>query len=146
MPHVNINIHFVWSTKYRVPHLNSKEIREKVWFHIKENAEKKGIYVDHINGHEDHCHCLVSLGIDQTIKWVAQMLKGESSRWINKEGITQSKFEWQDSYFAVSVSKSIVPKVRNYISNQEEHHKKKSFKDEVDELVKKFGFIMYKDE
>jgi len=50
------------------------------------------------------------------------------------------KFVWQDEYFAVSVSESIVEKVRAYIRNQEEHHKKKTFQEEYDEFIEKFGF------
>jgi len=104
MPFVKVYIHFVWSTKNREPFLETKEIRDKVWFHIKDNAQKKGIFIDFINGYSQHCHCLVSLGIDQTIQKTIQMIKGESSFWINKEGLTKSKFEWQDEYYAVSVS------------------------------------------
>jgi REP element-mobilizing transposase RayT len=112
----------------------------KIWNHIRENAQKKEIYVDFINGYSDHCHCLISLGIDQTIQKTVQLLKGESSFWINKNKLTQEKFEWQDEYFAVSVSESIVDKVRDYIKNQEEHHHKKTFQEEYEELMLKFGF------
>lgn len=69
-----------------------------------------------------------------------QLIKGESSFWINKNQLTKEKFEWQDEYFAVSVSESIIDKVRDYIKNQEEHHKKKTFQEEYDEIINKFGF------
>jgi hypothetical protein len=98
-----------------------------------------------VNGYADHCHCLVSLGTDQTIQKVIQMIKGECSRWINKEGLTKDKFDWQDEYFAVSVSESQLNRVRNYIKKQEEHHKKKTFQDEYDEFILKFGFELHKD-
>ena len=68
------------------------------------------------------------------------LLKGESSYWINKNKLIREKFEWQDEYFAVSVSESAVNKVRDYIKNQEEHHKKKSFQQEYDEFMHKYGF------
>ena len=70
------------------------------------------------------------------------MLKGESSFWINKTGLCKEKFEWQDEYFAVSVSDSGVDKVRTYIKNQEAHHTKKTFQQEYDEFMEKFGFEM----
>jgi len=140
MPFVKVYIHFVWSTKNREPFLETKEIRDKVWFHIKDNAQKKGIFIDFINGYSQHCHCLVSLGIDQTIQKTIQMIKGESSFWINKEGLTKSKFEWQDEYYAVSVSESMIEKVRNYIKNQELHHNTHSYVDEIDNLISKHGF------
>ena len=57
----------------------------------------------------------------------------------------KSKFQWQDEYFAVSVSESQVDTVRNYIRNQEDHHKKKSFKEEYDEFIQKYGFQVLKD-
>jgi putative transposase len=140
MPFVKVYIHFVWSTKNREPFLETKEIRDKVWFHIKDNAQKKGIFIDFVNGYSQHCHCLVSLGIDQTIQKTIQMIKGESSFWINKEGLTKSKFEWQDEYYAVSVSESMIEKVRNYIKNQELHHNTHSYVDEIDNLISKHEF------
>jgi len=146
MPFLKVYIHFVWSTKNRVPYLDSKELRQKVWNHIRENAKEKGIFIDFINGYNDHCHCLISLGVDQTIQKVMQLIKGESSFWINKQGLTQQKFEWQDEYFAVSVSESVPEKVRNYIKNQEEHHLKKSFQAEYNEFMSKYKFEKFQDE
>ena len=84
MPYIKTYIHFVWSTKNRFPFLDSKELRQKVWHHIKENAKEKGIFIDFVNGYTDHCHCLVSLGADQTIQKTMRLIKGESSFWINQ--------------------------------------------------------------
>ena len=140
MPFVKVYIHLVWSTKNRIPHLNSKELRLKVWNHIRENAQSKGIFVDFINGYSDHCHCLISLGVDQTIQNILQHLKGESSFWINKNKLTKEKFEWQDEYFSVSVSESLIDKTRDYIKNQEAHHEKKTFQKEYEEFISKYGF------
>ncbi|MEM0577042.1 IS200/IS605 family transposase [Flavobacterium polysaccharolyticum] len=142
MPFVKVYLHCVWSTKNRIPYLDSIELRQKVWNHIRENAIQKGIYIDFINGYSDHCHCLISLGVDQNIQKVIQLIKGESSFWINKNELTKEKFQWQEEYFAVSVSESILDKVRDYIKNQEEHHKKKSFQEEYDEFILKYGFKM----
>lgn len=116
-----------------------------MWLHVKENSVKKNIFIDHINGYTDHCHCLISLGVDQDIKTVLQLLKGESSNWFNKQELIKEKFEWQDEYFAVSVSQSVLEKVRAYIRNQEEHHKTKTFKQEYDEFIEKYGFEIIKD-
>ncbi|MCP9756056.1 IS200/IS605 family transposase [Lacihabitans sp. CCS-44] len=140
MPFVKVYIHFVWGTKNRIPFLNTKELRLTVWNHIRENAREKGIFIDFVNGYSDHCHCLVSLGVDQSIQKVMQLIKGESSFWINKMSLTKEKFEWQDEYFAVSVSESMIDRVRDYIKNQEEHHSKKSFQKEYEEFVEKFRF------
>lgn len=140
MPFIKTYIHFVWSTKNRFPFLNNKELRQKVWQHIKENAQEKAIFVDFVSGYSDHCHCLVSLGADQTIQKIMQLIKGESSFWINKNNLCVEKFEWQDEYFAVSVSESMLDRVRNYIKNQEEHHSKQSFQEEYDEFISKYTF------
>jgi len=140
MPFIKIYIHFVFSTINRIPFLNSTEVRVKVWKHIKENASSKGIYLDMINGYSDHCHCLISLGSNQNIEKIIQLIKGESSFWINKNQLTKDKFAWQDEYFAVSVSESMIESVRNYIKNQEIHHKKKSFADEYQEFIDKYNF------
>lgn len=142
MPFVKVYLHCVWSTKNRIPYLDSIELRQKVWNHIRENAIQKGIYIDFINGYSDHCHCLISLGVDQNIQKVIQLIKGESSFWINKNELTKEKFQWQEEYFAVSMSESILDKVRDYIKNQEEHHKKKTFQEEYDEFILKYGFKM----
>ena len=145
MPFVKVYIHFVWSTKNRVQLLASPEIRSKVWKHIRDNAKEKGIFIDLINGYAEHCHCLISLGVDQTIEKVMQLIKGESSYWINKQNLISERFEWQDGYFAVSVSESKIDHVRNYIKNQEEHHHHHSFVEEYDEIIIKFGFQRYED-
>jgi len=153
MPFIKVYIHFVWSTKNRIPFLNNKELRVKVWNHIKENAREKGIFIDFISGYSDHCHCLISLGSDQTIQKTIQLTKGESSFWINKQNLIDesvlnkydSSFEWQDEYFAVSVSESILDKLRDYIKNQEVHHQNKSFQDEYDDFLLKYNFQKFND-
>ena len=120
--------------------MNTKDLRAKVWSHIRDNSVKKGIFIDHINGYSEHCHCLISLGIDQTIQKVAQLIKGESSFWINKNKLTQDKFEWQDEYLATSVSEAGLIKVREYIKNQERHHETKTFEEEYLAFIKKYNF------
>jgi len=146
MPFVKVYIHFVWSTKNRVPYLNSKEIRTAMWQHIKENGKIKGIFIDFVNGYQEHCHCLVSLGTEQTISKVMQLIKGEAANWFNKQNFIKEKLEWQDEYFAVSVSESILNTVREYIKNQEAHHGKKTFQQEYDEFIVKYGFQKFRDE
>ena len=140
MPFIKIHIHLVFSTSERKPFLNSKDLRIKIWKHIKENAAEKGIFIEMVNGYSDHCHCLISLSSDQNIEKVVQLIKGESSFWINKNNLIKEKFRWQDEYFAVSVSESMVENVRNYIKNQENHHSKKTFSEEYLEFIEKYNF------
>ena len=132
-------IHLVWATKKREPLLD-KALHQKLFSHVRENALAKNIHIDFINGHIDHVHLLVSLNADQTVANIVQLIKGESSYWINKNKLTLQKFEWQDDYFAVSVSESVINAVREYIKSQEEHHKKKTFQQEYEEFISKYGF------
>lgn len=139
MPFVRIWIHAVWSTKNRYPFL-LREIRLRVFDHIAQNAKEKGIFLDRVGGHVDHIHCLVSMGSEQTIAKIIQLIKGESSYWINKNKICKQKFEWQDEYYSVSVSESHLNKTRAYIDNQELHHQSKTFTEEYEEFIKKYKF------
>ena len=84
---------------------------------------------------------LLSLGVDQTIAKTIGLIKGESSNWINKQNFSRTKFEWQDEYIALSVSSSMVDKVRNYIERQEEHHKKKTFTEEYEDYIKSSALL-----
>lgn len=137
MPFIKVYIHLVWSTKNRFPFLETLEIRKAMWKHIKENGKEKGVFIDFVNGYNDHCHCLISLGKEQTISKVVQLIKGESAFWFNKQKFILDKFEWQNEYFALSVSESILERVRNYIKKQEAHHAKETFDDEYQKLIEK---------
>jgi len=107
MAFVKIMIHAVWGTKNREPFL-TKELLTVVIDHIRQNAKTKEIYIDRLNGHTDHMHCLMGLNADMSIAKAIQLIKGESAFWINKHKLTKSKFEWADEYFAVSVSESML--------------------------------------
>lgn len=139
MSFVRVWIHTVWGTKNRDPFL-TKEIKSQAIKHIKENAKSKDIFIDRINGHNEHLHCLMGLNADSSISKAMQLIKGESAFWINKQKITRNKFEWADEYFAVSVSESMLEKVRAYIDNQEAHHKKITFTQEYEEFIRKYNF------
>lgn len=69
-----------------------------------------------------------------------QLINGESSFWINRNDLTKIKFEWADEYFAVSISESHINIVRDYIKNQEEYHRAKTWKEECEELMNTYGF------
>ena len=139
MPYIKIWIHLIFSTKNR-DKLISRELKPKLLDHIRQNAKSKNIYIDFINCVEDHCHILISLGAGQSISEVARLIKGESSNWINKNKRMKINFKWQEEYIAVSVSESQVNNVRNYIKNQEEHHRIKTFSEEYNIFIEKYGF------
>ncbi len=141
---VSVYIHMVFATKKRKPFLYSRELRYKICEHMRNNARDKKIWLDSINGHRDHLHCLISLGKTQTISDVARYLKGESSFWINKNRMTVKKFSWQDDFWTVGVSESHVADVRKYIHNQEEKHRVVPFAEEIEKFMKKYGMKIIK--
>ncbi len=130
---VKIWIPLVFSTKHRQPLLTGA-IRREVFQHIHKHGKEEGIQMDFVNGYYDHCHCLFKLPSTMSMAQAAQHLKGESSHWINLEQMTPSHFEWQDDYYAESVSPKDVERIRNYIRNQEEHHKNVTFEKEIERM------------
>ena len=144
MSYVKIWIHAVWTVKNRKPILTS-DVRQVLFDHIQLNAISKEILMEIVGGHNNHVHCLFRLKNNQTIENVMQLIKGESSYWFNKSGLSQLKLNWQKEYFAVSISESQVNTVKNYIATQEEHHKKKTWEDEYNEFIEKYGFIIIKE-
>ena len=139
MPYVRIWVHLIWSTKNRNK-IVTRQLKPLLLNHIRENAKEKKIFIDQINCVQDHCHALISLGTSQTISKVALLIKGESSHWVNENQLTAGKFEWQDEYIAISVSESMLEKVRDYIKSQENHHQVKSFAEEYNLFMQKYGF------
>jgi putative transposase len=139
MPFVKLWIHLIWSTKNRTK-IISRDLKPLLLDHIRSNAKEKSIFLNSVNCVEDHIHLLVSLSTDQTVAKVVQLIKGESSHWVNAQNLLKFKFEWQDEYIALTVSDSVVEKVREYIRNQEEHHRVKSFAEEYALFEKKYGF------
>jgi REP element-mobilizing transposase RayT len=143
MPFTKILIHAVWATKDRKP-LMSTENKLALCEHIRQYSPTKNIHLLNVNGWVDHLHCFISLSADQNIATVMNLIKGESSFWANKNLKWNEKFGWQDEYFAVSVSQSHFELVNNYITNQEDHHRKKTFQDEYDEFIKNYDFAELK--
>ncbi|MFZ1702137.1 MAG: IS200/IS605 family transposase [Pyrinomonadaceae bacterium] len=135
MSYVRIWVHVVFSTLNHEQYL-SKEIRSKLFNHIRENCRSKDIYLDRIGGWSEHVHLLISLGREQNIAKILMLIKGESAHWLNQQGFVRGKFRWQDDYFAISVSQSVVGKVRSYIEGQEEHHRAVPFNRELETLRK----------
>ena len=88
---------------------------------------------------EDHVHCFVGLKPVVSISELMKTVKAKSSKYINDRALTSKRFEWQEGYGVFSYSQSQVDKVYKYIQNQEEHHKKQTFRDEYLDFLKKFN-------
>jgi putative transposase len=145
MPYTRVFIHYVWSTKKRVPVL-TPNIRRRLFLHIRQYAQDKDICIDRINGHHDHVHCLVLLQTGQTVEGVIKLIKGESAHWFNAtEKAAGIRLEWQSEYFAVGVSETGLDALRTYIDNQEEYHRSKTFEQEYTEFLMRYGFLSSRD-
>ena len=133
MSYLSLIIHCVWSTKNRAPLLKNSHYRYELYSHIRKYSKSKGILIDHIGGFTDHMHLLLFLKSNQSVGEIERLIKGESSHWYSQ--MTSGPLQWQDDYFAVSVSPDRLNTVRQYIRKQEEHHKKYSFEEEYESFV-----------
>lgn len=137
-------IHLIWGTLNREKLLN-KKAAARVSQHLTEYAGTKGVYMKTNYVNADHVHVLVDLPTGLSIEGLMQLLKGNSSHWINAGDLLRGKFAWGRGYGAFSVSESNVAQVAAYIAAQEEHHRVRTFADELKEFVERHG-LRWKDE
>jgi putative transposase len=131
-------IHLIFSTKNREKSL-SEQLQPKLWAYMAGIAHNQGFEAMIIGGIEDHVHALVILPPSLALAKAVQFLKGSSSKWINDNRSTDSRFAWQEGYGAFSVSSSQTSEVVRYIRDQRAHHAKKSFEEEFVAFLKKYG-------
>ncbi len=134
----NILIHFIFSTKTRKPFIRS-EISLDLYNYMAGIARSHGSNAYEIGGVEDHVHLLLSLPRILAPSKLVEEIKKSSSKWVKTQGHLYNNFEWQKGYGAFSIGQSNFSAVRNYIQNQQEHHKKMSFQDEYRTFLKKYG-------
>lgn len=133
--YTQIHIQAVFAVQNRISSIqnNWKDELYKFITGIVQNHDHK---VLQINGMPDHIHLLFGFRPTQSLSDLMQMVKEDSSKWINTKGFVNEKFSWQSGYGAFSYSKNQVPRVIKYIQEQEKHHGKKSFLEEYEELLK----------
>ena len=127
-------LHLIWGTHGHqkiIPKPVQPQIAQKLF----EIAQEKQFYLRSCHVHSNHVHTLIDLPTNLSIEQVSKLLKGISSHWINSENILNHKFHWGKGYGVFSISESIVNKVIKYIKNQDEHHRVKSFREEVKEFL-----------
>jgi putative transposase len=135
--YTQVHIHFVFVVKYRNGLIN-KNWKDDLYKYITGIVQNNDHKVICINGMPDHVHLLIGLRSTQSMAELMKDVKQSSSKWINQNKLTNTKFEWQEGYGAFSYSKSHLAKVINYITNQETHHAKKTFLEEYKEMLEKF--------
>jgi putative transposase len=138
-------VHLVWATLGREPML-SKPGAAKASGWLTQYALEKRIYLKISYFNEDHVHALIDLPTNLCVEEAVQFFKGGSSHWINEQKIVPGKFSWGRGYGAFSVSESAVAEVAAYIANQEEHHRKRSFTDELKLFVERYGLEWHETE
>jgi len=142
--YTQIYIHIVFAVKGR-QNLISKDWKDEIYKYITGIISNESQKLIAINGMSDHIHILVGLKPDKSLSDLVRDIKANSSRFINERNWIDGKFEWQTGFGAFSYNHSQLTNVINYIKNQEEHHKKKTFKEEYIEFLKSFD-VDYKNE
>jgi putative transposase len=133
-------MHCVFSTKERRPFL-TPAIRERLWPYLGGITRENKMKALAIGGVVDHAHLLLSLPTTLSISKAMQLLKGNSSKWLRETfpELRQHDFAWQEGFGSFSIGVSGVDDTIHYIQTQEEHHRKKSFGEELEMFLKKHG-------
>src|SRR5437879_3571433 len=132
-----VYIHLVFSTKDRRPLLRDKSTRDTLHSYLGGISKQLDCPPILVGGVEDHIHLLARFGRTITqAEWVKE-LKRVSNLWLKERGRDYADFEWQGGYADFSVSQSNLEQVKQYIANQEEHHRKIGFQDELRALLRK---------
>ena len=134
-----VYLHLVFSTKNRIPFLQSNEIRAEMHAYLGEVSNQIGAPSLLVGGTEDHIHALCRLGRSLPFAELVKELKRVSSLWVKKSAPDLSDFSWQSGYGIFSVSPSNIDAVRAYIAAQEEHHRSLTFQEEFRLILKKHG-------
>lgn len=134
--YTSLHYHIVFSTKNREPWITA-DIEPRIWAYLGGIATKNRMKPIQIGGVDDHVHVLLGAPATFAPAKVAQLIKGGSSAWIHTEFPELKNFAWQDGYGAFTVSKSGLPKVKDYILNQRDHHQRHSYRDEFLALLKR---------
>jgi REP element-mobilizing transposase RayT len=135
--YTQLHIQFVFAVKYRMCliHPSWEDELYKYITGIVQNHKHKMLAV---NGMPDHIHVFVGLHPTESISSLMQTVKGESSEWINTKGFVKGRFQWQEGYGAFSYTRRHVKMIIDYVLNQKEHHRRKSFLEEYREFLKEF--------
>lgn len=130
--------HLIWETLSREPMLDKRAAAKASSF-LSDYSKERGIYMKINYFNPDHTHALIDLPTNICIEEVIKLFKGSSSHWINQQRMLKGHFSWGRGYGAFSVSHSDVDRVARYIANQEEHHRKRTYAEEFEVFVKRYG-------
>lgn len=134
--YTSLNYHVVFSTKNREPFLRD-EIRGRLWPYLGGIARENAMRAFAIGGVADHVHLLLAIPPTMSVAKAVQLIKGGSSHWVKETVAEMTSFAWQDGYGAFTVSESQIAAVKEYIQQQAEHHRRKSFAEEYREFLQR---------
>jgi putative transposase len=134
----NLLYHIVFSTKHRHP-IITKAIRDDLYAYIGGIVRGEGGVLLEIGGMPDHVHLVVRFRSEPSVATMLKKIKSKSSQWLNARPKRPGRFQWQVGYGAFTVSASQLDKVRAYVRNQEQHHRRNSFQDEFREMLVRNG-------
>lgn len=134
----NILVHLVFSTKDRMPLIDAG-IERELYPYISAVLGTNESPMISIGGTSDHLHLLFNLSRKKSIADIVESVKADSSKWIKTKGAEYRGFYWQSGYGAFSFSPNDYKRVIGYISDQKNHHVKRSFQEEYRELLKRSG-------
>ena len=135
--HISLMVHFIWSTAGREPWM-SPDWQDDLYGYIGGIAKNKNARLICAGGIYDHVHLYASLPSTITIADFVSVLKSNSSRWVHESFSNRRGFAWQEGYGAFSVSKLEEKKVIQYVLNQQEHHRKRTFKEEFLDFLDRY--------
>jgi REP element-mobilizing transposase RayT len=136
--HTSLLFHAIIGTRGRAPTL-SDDLRPRLFRYIGGILRNIDSVLLDANGVEDHVHLLISLHPSHAVAEALRLVKANSSKWVHETFPAGGDFWWQDRYAAFSVSTSGVPALRRYIARQREHHRRVSFKDELEAFFRRHG-------
>jgi putative transposase len=139
MPNTYTQIHIqaIFAVKYRdavIDNAWQERLHQYITAIIQKNTHK----MLSVNSMPDHMHLFFGFRPTQSLSDLMQIVKGESSEWINKQKFTSSVFRWQAGYGAFSYARSQVKTIADYVQNQQQHHQKKTFLEEYEKFLKAF--------
>ncbi len=135
--YTQLNMHAVFCVKGRSNCLTQK-IRPELFKYISGILTNLGQYSLAVNGYKDHVHIFFEMNPDTSLSDIMQVVKSNSSKWINDNKMVAGKFVWQKGFGGFSYSRSQRNNVIQYIMNQEEHHREKTFREEYMEFLEQF--------
>jgi len=135
-----VNIHSVFAVKGR-ENLIAQEWRNRLHVYLRGILENEKIFPLAVGGWLDHVHIFYELPMTKDISSITRVLKSNSSKWINENDFVRQKFSWQEGYGAFSHSRAQRDTLIKYIINQEQHHRKQSFKHEYVEVLKRYDIL-----